>query len=268
MVAEQELFQSKDGKWHFAFYSICFFASAHCHPTAIFYPVYVGEDRCLMEQYFKTVCTGKYLEVGAVDGIQSSITYAFHKTLGWTGVNIEVDPESYEKLSQNRKGDIANVNAATCTEPRQVHYISTAGDEVGGVWEFASEAHRAQHWPNMTIYNGIPVQCSPLQSILDRTVSPGKKKYFFDLMVIDVEGAELSALLGIDFERMSFGIIIVERNEDAAVNQRIVDLLVAKGYKESYVEDECGANNMWYIAEDFPEIYQSLNPTNNFVRRR
>ena len=38
-------------------------------------------------------------EVGAVDGIQSSITYAFHKTLGWTGVNIEVDPESYEKLS-------------------------------------------------------------------------------------------------------------------------------------------------------------------------
>ena len=59
--------------------------------------------------------------------------------------------------------------------------------------------------------------------------------------------------------------MIVERNKDAAVNQRIVNLLVVKGYVESCVEDE---NNMWYIAEDFREIYLSLNPTNNFVRRR
>ena len=78
---------------------MCSLSSAHCHPTAIFYPAYGGEGWCLMEQYFKKVSTGKYLEVGAADGIQSSITYAFHKTLDWAGVNIEVDPESYEKLS-------------------------------------------------------------------------------------------------------------------------------------------------------------------------
>ena len=54
--------------------------------------------------------------------------------------------------------------------------------------------------------------------------------------------------------------IIVERNKDAAVNQRIVNLLVVKGYVESYVEDE---NNMWYcwgLSRNLPkfESYKQL----------
>ena len=38
-----------------------------------------GEDRCLIEHYFPGICAGTYLEVGALDGIQNSHTYALYK---------------------------------------------------------------------------------------------------------------------------------------------------------------------------------------------
>lgn len=215
-----------------------------------------GEDRCLIEYYFPGVCGGKYLDIGAADGVQDSNTYALHKVLGWTGVNIEIDPDNYEKLERNRRKDIANVHAAVCSDS-QIHYAVGQNKTAGGIWEFASEAHRERWWPGMTLYHTIPLKCTPLQSILDQTV--GTDKYHFDLATIDVVGAELSVLLGIDFERMSFGLIIVERYDDMIVTQRITDLLHAKGYSEAQVQKRCG-DRKWFIRNDFHSVYQRLKP--------
>eukprot|EP00579_Thalassiosira_antarctica_P002619 CAMPEP_0201875086 /NCGR_PEP_ID=MMETSP0902-20130614/7149_1 /ASSEMBLY_ACC=CAM_ASM_000551 /TAXON_ID=420261 /ORGANISM="Thalassiosira antarctica, Strain CCMP982" /LENGTH=249 /DNA_ID=CAMNT_0048402059 /DNA_START=133 /DNA_END=879 /DNA_ORIENTATION=- len=201
-----------------------------------------GIDRCLIENYFPAVCQGTYLEIGALDGIQSSNTYAFYKVLGWKGVNIEIDPDNYEQLALNRHDDIANVQAAVCSESQRVHYAIGEDKAVGGIWEFSSEAHRERWWPGMTLYDTIPLKCTTLQSILDKI---GIGKHFFDLATFDLEGAELSALLGIDFDKISFGVIIIEKNGDGDINQQTEDLLRSKGYIVTHAEKKCSNRNVW-----------------------
>ena len=198
------------------------------------------------------------MEVGALDGIQWSTTYAFYKALGWRGVNVEIDLDNFKELEQNRRDDIANVHAAACSDrQKSVHFAIAKEDKsAGGLWEFSSAAQREQSWQGMPIYQTIPVKCTPLQSILDQTV--GTRKYFFDVAVLDLEGAEFSALLGIDYARISFGVMIVERNDDAAINQKITELLSAHGYILFSVERECSEHNLWFTHKDFHDIYSKL----------
>lgn len=198
------------------------------------------------------------MEVGALDGVRWSTTYAFYKALGWRGVNIEIDPDNYNELEHNRRDDIANVHAAVCSDShKSVHYATAKEDNAaGGIWEYSSAAHRDQHWQGMDIYQTIPVQCTPLQSILDHAL--GTRKYFFDFAVLDLEGAEFTALLGIDYNRISFGVIIVERNNDANINKKVSELLGAHGYILFNVERECSLQNLWFTHENFREIYSKL----------
>lgn len=218
-------------------------------------------DRCLLEQFFPGICQGKYLDVGALDGIYYSPTYTFYKVMGWKGVNIEIDPYNYEKLARNRKDDIANVHAAVCSDPQKtVHYAVSKNknnDTVhGGVWEYASPYHREQYWPDMTIYDAIPVKCIPLQSILDKVV--GSQKFYFDIAILNLSGAEFSALLGIDYNMISFGVLIIEKNDEVNINQQVEDLLHSKGYSLSNVEEKCGSSAMWFIHSNFHRIYQQI----------
>jgi hypothetical protein len=217
-----------------------------------------GEDKCLIKNFFPRICNGKYLEVGALDGIRDSNTYAFYEYLGWRGVNIELDPDNFDALAYNRRKDIANVHAAVCSDSQQtVHYAIGKDDRAtSGLYEYASDAHKEQHWSG-TKYNTIPMKCTPLQSIFDKTV--GRGKYFFDLAVFDTEGSEFAALLSIDYGRISFGVIIIERNEEKKTNQKIRDLLSMKGYIESTQQYECGyENNMLFIHQNFSKIYAQL----------
>jgi len=215
-------------------------------------------DRCLLERFFPGICQGKYLDVGALDGIHESPTYAFYKVMGWKGVNIEIDPDNYEKLARNRKDDMTNVHAAVCSDPQKtVHYAVSKNDTLhGGIWEYASTHHREQYWPDMTIYDAIPVKCIPLQSILDKTV--GIQKFYFDLAILNLAGAEFSALLGIDYNIISFGVLIIEKNDEANINQQVEDLLHSKGYSLSNVEEKCGSSAMWFIHQNFHRIYQQI----------
>eukprot|EP00581_Thalassiosira_minuscula_P004499 CAMPEP_0183741224 /NCGR_PEP_ID=MMETSP0737-20130205/61559_1 /TAXON_ID=385413 /ORGANISM="Thalassiosira miniscula, Strain CCMP1093" /LENGTH=230 /DNA_ID=CAMNT_0025976487 /DNA_START=83 /DNA_END=772 /DNA_ORIENTATION=+ len=162
-----------------------------------------GIDRCLLESYFPGLCQGSYIEIGALDGIEHSNTYAFYMQLGWKGINIELDPENYQQLAYNRKDDIANIHAAVCSESHEVHYAVGGDPASRGIWEYASDAHRERWWKNMTLYHTIPMKCTSLQSIFDQFQSTGTGKLFFDLATIDLEGGELSALLSIDFDKVT-----------------------------------------------------------------
>ena len=55
-----------------------------------------------------------------------------------------------------------------------------------------------RRWPGgMTLEETVPMQCTHLQTILNQTLGTGND--YFDFMTLDTEGAELSALQGLDF---------------------------------------------------------------------
>ena len=149
-----------------------------------------SQDKCLLQHYFPNLCHGRYLEVGSGDGDKQSNTYALYnlQDIGWRGVNVEVDPVNYEKLIDNRKDD-TNVHASTfCSESQEViHYAKPkADDEVGGLWEYSTPEQRNQWWHEYTL-DLVPVQCTPLQDIIDEAAIDTTDKQYFDFMSLNIE---------------------------------------------------------------------------------
>ena len=134
--------------------------------------------------------------------IHQSISYAFYASsqLNWRGVNVELDPDNYHKLTMNRRNDISNIHAAVCSDSQTVHYALAKDKSSGGIWEFTTETYRNHFWPNMTMFQAIPMQCTPMQRILDHSVKCDNMH--FDFMSINVNGAEYSSLLGLNFEKV------------------------------------------------------------------
>ena len=46
-----------------------------------------GEDRYLVDTYFKGLCGGTYLELGALDGVKFSNSHLFEFGFGWSGAH-------------------------------------------------------------------------------------------------------------------------------------------------------------------------------------
>lgn len=59
-----------------------------------------GEDIMLFDGLFNKVCHGTFVELGALDGIRFSNTFAFAKLMGWSGLLIEASPGRFEELTQ------------------------------------------------------------------------------------------------------------------------------------------------------------------------
>ena len=80
------------------------------------------EDVFAFEHFFFGVENGTFLELGALDGVRYSNSYALDRQLGWKGVLIEASPPSYARLALNRPQQIT-VLAAVCDVNRTVHYL-------------------------------------------------------------------------------------------------------------------------------------------------
>ena len=80
-------------------------------------------------------------------------------------------------------------------------------------------------------------------------------KHYFDIFSLDIEGAEIEALRSIDFDRVGFGVLVVENDLD---NKRkhwaVRTLLESKGYW--FLERPDG--NDWFINRSFHSIYKNL----------
>jgi hypothetical protein len=64
----------------------------------------------VLNRVFKSKPTGFYIDVGAHDPVEQSVTKYFHD-LGWRGINIEPVRSSYWKFDKERPRDI-NLNLA------------------------------------------------------------------------------------------------------------------------------------------------------------
>jgi FkbM family methyltransferase len=212
----------------------------------------VGEDGFLLGR-FNGLCGGTYMELGALDGVRYSNTHVFNKEFNWKGVMIEISPLFFSKLQKNRPNEIALVNAAVCNRRQKIHFVQAKNNAVSGVYEFASEAYRQRWWPSLKDPNDLPeIHCLPMQDILDKH-APGVS--FFDVLSLDVEGAELSVLKSIDFSKTSFGMLVVEVRASYAPDVRA--LLVQQGYipYDGHDQDKL---NAWFIHQNFSDIYADI----------
>eukprot|EP00963_Diacronema_lutheri_P004780 scaffold359_cov372-Pavlova_lutheri.AAC.6 len=110
------------------------------------------EDYTLWHSFFKQLCKGSYLELGALDGLRFSNSYLFSKALNWTGTLVEASPTNFKKLKANRPKD-ALFHNAICNSTGVVHMVDRG--PVGGIYEFMPEGFRQRFHSKLDIA-GLP----------------------------------------------------------------------------------------------------------------
>lgn len=162
------------------------------------------------EQVFGQKTAGAFVEVGAFDGVNWSNTFNLAR-LGWRGLLFEPQPEYYARCVANYaglKGDIENC-AIGSYDGRATLYLG------GSISTTIPE--------QVDIYNAIPwaqscglshehrLECDifTLNTMLERHAWPAQ----FELLVVDVEGAEIEVFKGLDLARWQPKLIIAEAHE-------------------------------------------------------
>lgn len=162
---------------------------------------------------------GFYVELGANDGVNQSNSYFFELKRGWKGVLVEPSPHNFLSCIALR-GENNSVYCNACVadnyEERVVEIayadLMSISIDLGSDLE-STDAHlkgAAQKSPQFT----FGAMARTLSSLLDESNAPKQ----IDFLSLDVEGAELDVLKGIDFEKYSFKFILVECREFDRLN--------------------------------------------------
>lgn len=138
------------------------------------------------------------MELGAFDGKEESNSMFFDKCLGWDGLLIEAQSQSYQKVIENRPHAVKMSFSPSCKndgEKAKFYDIPLSNNGMEGLAKSYSGRET------------IEVPCGPLTPVLQDVFGPDGKISFFSL---DVEGAELLVLETIDFNVLSIEVIMVE----------------------------------------------------------
>ena len=170
---------------------------------------------------YVTADRGVFVELGAYDGILQNNTLHFEER-GWTGVLIEPQPEVFARCVQNRpKSKVYNCACvprdypAATVEMASVGLMSIIRGSLGN--RTLEEAWIARGETVQSIrHSMISVPARTLDSVLDDA-----RISRFDLLVLDVEGAEIGVLQGLDLEKHRPEFIVCED----AYNQSVAGFL-------------------------------------------
>jgi FkbM family methyltransferase len=163
---------------------------------------------------------GFFIEAGANDGLSQSNTAYFERYLGWQGLLIEPIPSLAEKCRVNRPNAIveqcALVPIGYSDEHIEMQYCNLMSLVRGARGSDVADADHINRGREYLASNDyaytIDVPAKTLTQVLDEhNVSN------IDLLSLDVEGFEVEALLGLDFNRYLPEYILVEANDPVGV---------------------------------------------------
>lgn len=190
----------------------------------------------LLREFFKDKNTGVFVDVGASHPKIINLTWPLEEQ-GWSGVVVEPIPEMYRLLCEQR--------------PRSRAFCAACGAVSGEADLLIGVIH--QHSTLVPVLGdpltgkSIRVPVRTLDSILEEA-----KMVRIDFLTIDVQGAELQVLQGLNLEKYAPDLILVEEHRHDYAKHNHLRL---HGYR---LVRRTGWNN-WYVPQDSPVTVRSLN---------
>ncbi len=157
-----------------------------------------------------------YIDVAANHARRWSNTYFFDRCMGWDGVCAEANPIYHPELRSQRHCFL--VDTCVSDMARVVNFSFTAA--YGGVvrndksgWGVNGGEHATQE-KYTGQFNGFhTLTCTTLAKEL-----PKRNLHHIDFMSLDVEGYEFPVLQGIDWEKTTIDVLVVENKRPEVVN--------------------------------------------------
>lgn len=196
---------------------------------------------------------GFYVDVGAASPNEATVTRHFYEA-GWSGINIEPLPEWASELRQFRPRDI-NLEVASAASDGEFTFFRVREDPALSTMdlEIADEHRRAG-----LHVDELRIAVRTLNAILEEQQVP-----VIDFLKIDVEGAELEVLRGLDLNRWRPRVIVVESTLPTTLipNHEEFDAYLVAGRYEFAASD--GVNRYYARAEESDELVPFLVPANS-----
>ena len=202
----------------------------------------------------KSVEAGFYIDVGAAWPQEHSVTKAFYDA-GWSGINVEPNPDFHALLQRDRPRD-CNLALALAEQEGSAEFVifdatglSTLDMAVASLHQ---EAGRADQTRNVTT--------STLSSVWAQHVPPSQSVHF---LKIDVEGAESAVLSGNDWNQNRPWIVVVEATVPMSQTESYADwepLLLQANYQLAYAD----GLNRFYVANEQADLLRAFRYPPNF----
>lgn len=207
-----------------------------------------GEDIVLWRA-LRSVEKGRYVEVGANDPTEDSVSRAFYER-GWSGIEIEPVPEFAERFRRERPRDVLVEGVVTEDEGTVVlHMIPGTG--LSSVRPEVAARQNAHGWE----VTDIQVRSWRLDTILDRELAPDDGIHF---LLVDVEGAELGVLRSIDLTRRRPWVLVVEATAPSTsvpTHERWEQLVLDAGYQFCLFD----GLSRFYVADEHADLAPKLS---------
>jgi FkbM family methyltransferase len=199
----------------------------------------------------KDVENGFYIDVGACDPTELSVTRAFYER-GWSGINIEPSREYHERCVAERPRDL-NLNVAAGARSGILRFHNVAGTGLSTTVAAIADSAARQGFT-------VEERDVPVLTLADICADAARPEIHF--LKIDVEGGEMAVLEGADFNRFRPWIVVIEatvplssERNDAAWQP----LMRAASYEQAFFD---GLNLYFVAAEKRGLIAALATPAN------
>lgn len=213
----------------------------------------------MLARLFAESTTGFYVDVGASDPVELSVTKHFYDH-GWSGINIEPLRSKYELLSRQRSRDV-NLNLAVGPRIATLEFAEVVANNALSTLDLARASELEGKGFEIQRY---PVEVVPLTNILDEYAA-GKE---IDFLKVDVEGQEADVLGSLDLKRWRPKALLIEavRPIDGFSNWQGFDPLAYSNWtawepsilQAGYVFAHFDGLNRFYVRSDLESRGQRL----------
>lgn len=192
--------------------------------------------------------SGYFVELGANDGVTQSNSLYFEKHRNWRGLLVEPAPQNYLKCRQNRSSE-DSIYCAACVsfdygqEFVRIAYSNLMSTPVS-LESDIQDPHAHAELGGQFLGDGETVfEFGAIARTLNSLLLDAGAPQLIDFLSLDVEGAELDVLKGVDHQAFRFKYILVECRDFPRLSVYLKD----QGY--SFVEKLSGQDYLFAGSE-------------------
>ena len=156
-----------------------------------------------MSRFMEPRVTGFYVDVGAHHPFRFSNTALF-SLRGWTGLNIEPDPEGAKAFRRYRPKDKV-LNLGVASTPGEMRFFRFNDSALNTFSAPLAEQRRLHH--GYKLVNEIKIRVDRLDTILSQNIPATQK---IDFLSIDAEGLDLDVIMSNDWNRFRPAAVVAE----------------------------------------------------------